>query len=117
MTQVLTPQMVEARLYALSKEIDESHKELVDAETVYAQTKADYELALAKHRLSVNESGVKVTVGDKSDIALVACESLHMKLAMAEAIVKAARANAARIRIQVDIARSVGTSVRSSMDV
>jgi hypothetical protein len=35
----------------------------------------------------------------------------------AEGIVKAARANSSRIRVQIDIARSVGASVRAAMDV
>jgi hypothetical protein len=35
----------------------------------------------------------------------------------AEATVKAARANAQRIRTQVDIARSIGTSVRASLEM
>jgi len=35
----------------------------------------------------------------------------------AEATVKSARANATRIRTQVDIARSVGTSVRTEYSV
>jgi hypothetical protein len=40
-----------------------------------------------------------------------------MKMAVAEAVVRAARSNASRIRTQVDIARSVGTSVRTSMEL
>jgi hypothetical protein len=42
---------------------------------------------------------------------------LHMQIAIAEASVKAARANATRIKTQVEIARSIGTSVRTSMDL
>jgi hypothetical protein len=34
-----------------------------------------------------------------------------------EAVVKATRANMQRIKTQIDIARSVGTSVRSSMEI
>jgi hypothetical protein len=37
-------------------------------------------------------------------------------MATVEAMVKASRANAARLKTQVDIARSIGTSVRTSMD-
>ena len=39
------------------------------------------------------------------------------QMATAEALVRASRANAQRIRTQVDIARSIGTSVRTSMDI
>ena len=41
----------------------------------------------------------------------------RLVMATAEAIVRAARSNASRIRTQVDIARSVGTSVRTSMEL
>jgi len=50
-------------------------------------------------------------------MALVSAEDLHLQMSIAEAMVRAARSNAARIRTQVDIARSVGTSVRTSMEL
>jgi hypothetical protein len=40
-----------------------------------------------------------------------------MQIGFAEAAVKAARANANRIKTQVEIARSIGTSVRTSLDL
>jgi len=40
-----------------------------------------------------------------------------MNLSIAESSVKAARANANRIRTQVDIARSISVSVRASMEM
>ncbi len=117
-SQVITPEMIERRLKELSKEVDQSHTDLAEAERNYFETKAKYELSLAHARLSVaNKKDMKVTVSDKADLALVATEELHMKMATAEALVRAARANASRIRTQVDIARSIGTSVRTSMDL
>ena len=116
MSQVVTPQMIEQRLRDLSKEVDQSHKDLADAEQLYYTTKAKYELALAHGRLSLSgKQETKLTVSDRADMALVSAEELHMKMAIAEAVVRAARSNASRIRTQVDIARSVGTSVRTSM--
>jgi hypothetical protein len=113
--------MVEIRLKELSKEIDEAHSELIEAESHYMNIKAQYEVALAKARLNLARrsapSGKNYTVGEREDLAIVENEDLHLRLASAEALVKGARANAQRIRTQVDIARSVGTSVRTSMDV
>jgi hypothetical protein len=40
-----------------------------------------------------------------------------MEIGIAEATVKASRANTSRIKTQVEIARSIGTSVRTSMDL
>lgn len=118
MSQIVTPQMIEQRLRDLSKEVDQSHKDLADAEQTYFVTKAKYELALAHARLSMSgKQELKLTVAEKADMALISVEDLHLKMATAEALVRAARNNAQRIRVQVDIARSVGTSVRSSMEL
>jgi hypothetical protein len=121
MTQIVTPAQIEARLYALSKEIDESYTELVDAEAVYNRIKSDYEIAMAKSRMTYasksSPAGKNYTVQERDDMALLDNEGLHMQIAIAEASVKAARANATRIKTQVEIARSIGTSVRTSMDL
>jgi hypothetical protein len=118
---VLTPQMVENRLKELSREIDDSHSELVEAESHYLSVKAQYEIALAKSRLNMarrsSPTGKNYTVGEREDLAIIENEELHLRMASAEALVRGARANAQRIRTQVDIARSIGTSVRTSMDV
>lgn len=110
---VITPADIERRLLQLGKEIDQAHDDLAKAEHDYHTAKADLEISLARARLSL-EGG---TVQDRADKALTACAGAHSALAVAEAVVKAARANAARLRVQVDIARSVGTSVRTSMEV
>jgi multidrug resistance efflux pump len=121
MTQVVTPAQIEARLYALSKEIDESHADLVEAEATYNRIKSEYELAMAKSRMTYatksSPTGKNYTVQERDDLALIDNEKLHMQIGFAEASVKAARANASRIKIQVEIARSIGTSVRTSLDL
>jgi hypothetical protein len=118
MSQIITPQMIEQKLRDLSKEVDLSHNDLAEAERVYFTTKAKYELALAHGRLSfAGKTETKLTVSDKADMALVSAEDLHLQMAIAEAMVRAARSNSQRIRVQVDIARSVGTSVRTSMEL
>jgi hypothetical protein len=113
----ITPERVESRLYELSKEIDEAHKDLVDAEKNYHNAKARFEIEIAQARLDIGMNNLKLRVGDVADRALTACADEWFGLQQAEALVKAARANAARVRTQVDIARSIGTSVRAAMDV
>jgi hypothetical protein len=117
---VVTPAQIEKRLYDLSKEIDESHSELVEVESHYNSYKAQYEIAIARSRMEFSmkssPTGKNYTVGEREDMALLANEELHLRVAMAEAQVKAARANASRIKVQVEIARSIGTSVRSSIE-
>lgn len=113
---MITPEKVEARLYELSKEIDVAHDELVEAERGYHIAKAAFEIAIAESRITIGLNNMKLRVGDVADKALLECRAHWSAIQLAEAVVKAARANAQRVRTQVDIARSIGTSVRASMD-
>jgi hypothetical protein len=118
---MITPQKIETRLYELSKEIDESHEDLVTAEADYYQTKAKYEIAVARSRMTYSTksapTGKNYTVQQVEALALLENEELHMNVAISEAKVKSARANAMRIKTQVEITRSIGTSVRTSMEL
>jgi hypothetical protein len=113
--QLVTPQAIENRLATLSKEIDDAHSFLEKAEHGYHRAKTQYEIAIATARLSYGSE--KMRVQDVNDHALLSCRDEFTALNEAEAIVKAARANATRIRTQVDIARSIGTSVRASLEI
>jgi hypothetical protein len=121
MAEIITPAMVEQKLRGLSKEVDEAHKVLVEVETIYHSVKADYEIAMAKSRITLSTksapNGKNYTVGEREDLALVQNEELHKDLSIIQARVLASRANTNRLKMQVDIARSVGTSVRTSMDL
>jgi hypothetical protein len=114
---MITPEKVETRLYELSKEIDVAHEELVAAEKQYHKAKAVFEIAIARSRINIGLNNLKLRVGDVADKALIECEKEWQDIQYAEALVKAARGNAQRVRTQVDIARSIGTSVRASMDI
>lgn len=113
----LTPMQVEKRLVDLTREVDEAHNDLIDAEQLFHSTKASYEISMARARMSVSHPDFKLTSVQREDQALIQNAELHMNLAMAEAAVKAARANANRIRTQVDIARSISVSVRASLEI
>lgn len=121
MTEVVTPEDVERRLRQLGRELDTAHDLLHACELQYAKAKTDYELAVARQRLAIRDRmlvrGSKITVQEIEDHALLACDQQFTELNIAEASVKAARANNVRVRTQIDIARSVGTSVRASMEV
>jgi len=116
----VTPMQVEARLLQLSKEIDEAQFALNDAEKQYFTAKADLEIALAHSRKNMmgarTEAGKALTATEREDLALLENEDLHRLMASAEILVRACRGNVARIKEQVDIARSIGTSVRTSME-
>lgn len=121
MNQVVTPAQIEARLYALSKEIDGAHEELVRCETAYHRKKSEYEVSMARSRMQYaaksSPTGRNYTIQDRDDMALLENESLHFEINVLEAQVKAARNNAARIRVQVDLTRSMSASVRTSMEL
>jgi hypothetical protein len=118
---VVTPAQIEKRLYDLSKEIDDQHAYANQIEKSYFDTKALYEVALAKSRMKFasisSPTGKNYTVQEREDLALIENEDLHFQMASLEASVRSVRANAARIKTQVDIARSIGTSVRTSLEI
>lgn len=121
MSQVVTPQQIESRLYALSKEVDQAHQDLVDAERQFHETTAYYEVDMARSRIVLASksapNGKNYTVGEREDMALIENAETHFKIATVEAQVKAARANVNRLKTQVEIARSMSASVRSSMEL
>jgi len=113
----ITPMEVEKRLMALSVEIDQIHKDLTDCEHRFHTTKAGLEIAMARARMELSAPDRKYSVALKEDIALHQNAEQYMELAIAEAQVKAARANASRVKTQVDIARSISVSVRASLEI
>jgi hypothetical protein len=119
-TPIVTPAQVEKRLRDLSHDIDEAHSDLVAAESNYFSIKADYEITLAKHRITLASksapNGKNYTVGEREDLALISAEDLHFRMATAESLVRSARANVLRLKTQVEIARSVGSNVRSAIE-
>lgn len=121
MNKLVTPADVETKLISLSKELDEAHEKLEAAETAYGEAKPEWDLQAAKTRLAVraraNESGRKMTVQEIEDEALIRCEVAYVAFCAADAMVRVARANVGRIKVQIDIARSVGTAVRAAMDM
>jgi hypothetical protein len=113
---IVTPATIEKRLVELSKEIDEAQKFLDESEQQYFDAKGACEIGLAQARLGVVKDGLKMTVQEKEDVATIECAHLIRAVYGAEAKVRAARGNAQRVRTQIDIARSVGTSVRAALD-
>ena len=113
----ITPTRIENRLYELSKEIDLAHEELSKAEMDYHKAKSAFELSIARARIETGTSFAKMRVQDVADTALLQCADEFHALQIADALVKAARGNGQRVRTQVDIARSIGTSVRASLDI
>lgn len=112
--EVLTPANVEKRLLSLYAALDSNQDELTEAEMHFHTIKAQCEIALASSRLRFRDGK---RVQEIEDRATIACADVLMELAIAEAKAKAARANANKLKTQVDIVRSVGTSVRASMDL
>ena len=117
----ITPMQIEKRLTDLSREIDETNDELILSEKTYHVAKASYEIALAKSRMEwafkSAPNGKNYTVAEKESLVLLDNAEQHMGLAIAEAQVKSARANTNKIRTQVDIARTLSVSVRTSLDM
>jgi TRAP-type uncharacterized transport system substrate-binding protein len=116
-TKVITPQDAERKLIQLSREVDSAFYFLKTAEMDYATKKSNYEVSSARARIYLGQGQQKLTVSEKADIVLSETADEYLTLAVSEATVKSARANARRVETQVDIARSVGTSVRASLEI
>ena len=114
---MITPQQVEKKLFDLSQEMDKAHGDLVAAEYEFHTTTANYEIAMAKSRLKNSHTDLKMTAPMREAQALLENESLHLRLAIAEASVKACRANVNRIRTQVDITRSISSSIKATLEL
>ena len=121
MTQVVTPAQIEKRLYDLSKEIDVAQETLNAQELDYHRMKTSFELGMAKSRMEYATksapNGKNYTVQERDDMALIENEQTFRDLNIFEARLKASRANVVRLKTQVEIARSIGTSVRTSMEI
>lgn len=121
MSAIVRPDQIERRLIDLSKELDEASRSCEAAEYAFFTAKGDYEIGVARARIGIGrkhaDAGVKVTVQEREDEATLQTADLLTALYTAEAQVRAARANVGRVKTQVDLARSVSVSVRSSMEV
>jgi len=118
---MITPAQIEKRLYELSKEMDEAHTQMVEDETRFSNTKAKYEIAMARTRLELasksSPTGKNYTVGEREDMALIQNEHLHLELSVADTAAKASKANMSRIKTQVDITRSISSSIKATLDL
>jgi len=116
---LLTPYEVERKLLSLGAALDEATTDLIEAESAFTHSKRVLEMALARARADISEKyrNDKLTVQEKADIALLMCEEQVIQADADEIWVKGSKAIVSNLRSQVDIIRSVGTSVRSSMDM
>lgn len=118
---VLTPPQIEQQLRALSRRIGEAQAENATVEMTFSTDKAELEISMAKTRLKyANQSkpgGKNYTADERTDLAVTENEELFRKVAVDEALVKASRGRINQLNTQTDIARSVSTSVRTSMNL
>ena len=117
---IVTPESIERRLMFLAREINVCYQDLEKAEHAYQLAKSTLEVKMAKSRIEIagtTRAGKNYTVGEREDMAVVENEAEFFAESLAEAVVRAARANAKRLEIQSDITRSMGTSVRSALTV
>lgn len=112
-----TPIDIEVRLVKLDKALDEAFSELDEAEYEYHDVKTKYEIGMASARIALIDMGERMTVSEKEDRALLANQDAYISLGVTEARVKAARANVNKLRTQVDIVRSMGASLRASLEL
>lgn len=117
---IVTPESIERRLMFLAREINVAYQNLEKAEHGYHEAKTSYEISMARTRVEYSgqtRAGKNYTVGEREDMALIDNAQLFVAESLAEAVVRAARANVKRLEVQADITRSMGTSVRSALAI
>lgn len=116
-----SPMAIEQRLINLSKELDDADKFCAEAEMQFHVGKAEMEVLAARKRMQVAtefaDRGIKATVQEKEDAALLEMSDEYVAVARSEATVRAARANVYRVKTQIDITRSVSALQRANMEV
>lgn len=110
---VVTPFQIEQRLMDLSGLIDTAHDDLRTAEEEFHAAKSEFEITYARAFIGADEKNAEAC----KHRAVLDTRDEKVRLAKAEAIVRAARANVNRLEQQVDITRSVGRLVTSSMNL
>ena len=108
---------VEERLLQLSKEIDEAHAKLAEADQRLVEKEFAFKKGMADARTRISHSDNKMRVQEVDDRALIINEMAYLEYLTAQQIVRAAKSNADRLDTQVQIAQSVGASVRASMTI
>ena len=113
----VTPEQVETRLRELSREVDEGHSKLENADKQLVDSEFNFKMGMAEERLRISHSDQKMRVGEIEDRALVINKDAYNAYLTAQQIVRAAKSNADRVHTQVQIAQSLGASVRSSLNL
>ena len=102
----------------LSQELDRATSELQDARLSAEESQRECDNALARARLQFGKTpGHKYTVQEKEDEARLLCEQQIRTAGIDKVALLMIKDEIARINQQIDITRSLGTSVRSSMEI
>lgn len=113
----VTPEQVEKRLMELSKEVDEAHEKLRDADANLVEKEYQFKKKMAESRVRLSHSDNKMRVQEIDDRALMMNDTEYFEYLTAQHIVRAAKSNSDRVDTQVQIAQSVGASVRASLTI
>jgi hypothetical protein len=112
----LTPVRVEQQLRLLNRQLDESQVDCAKDEKAYTDAKYAYEIRAATLMEELRFSPERRTVADKEAfVTLEARKELHA-LYDADSAIKITRSQIQKLRTQADIVRSLGASVKASME-
>ena len=111
----VTPRSIEQRLIELEGAIDHAYEYMAKMEIAYQDAKTAYELGMARSRTAPTED--KRTEKMKEDYALLSNQPEYEEMMAAYGLVKGARGNLERLRVQVDITRSLGATLRAALEM
>lgn len=113
----VTPADVERQMLDLLRSNRAAYEELKTCEDEFETATALLEIAKARAYLETFRTDEKWTVQHREAYVVDACAAQRVQVAASTARVKAARAKVAAIRVESDLVRSVGTSVRQSLEM
>lgn len=116
-----TPAEIELHIIRVTDELDEKTNLLAQQETLAAEAQDAADLALAQARIRIGDDaaykGVKLTVQEKQDAALVECAPLVSKASVEQAKLQGFKAQVRTLMVQADAWRTISASTRSSMNL
>lgn len=115
--RILTPAEVEQMMVSLSTELESLTEQMEnDEQDLYAKEGA-FEISRARVLEALSRDGVRRNAATVDAMVLLECKREWEEMREAKRVCEADRRQIARVKYQIDVARSLNASVRSSMEI
>lgn len=109
----LTPPEIEEALYDIAERLEQGQRYVADLDKAYTEASMTYDLAHARALLRAEGSNADA----RKAAALLAVEDTYRAKEVAYLALRTARSRMEVLRVKADLLRSIGASVRTSMNL